>query len=158
MRSWSWLEIGAGVSLMLVTASVVVPAFVRNVHASRLAEPVEGLARIAAGASAFVTSARKMPDSAPQTPSAPPRAVLVVDPPDTWETPAWRALDFRATPEGVPHAFSFALDVRGYRAVARAHGDLDGDGITSTFELSGELHPDGLLAFDASMYIERELE
>jgi hypothetical protein len=68
--------------------------------------------------------------------------VLVVDGPEAWDAPAFRALDFRAAPEGTPHAFAFACDTTvsalGATFVARAHGDLDGDGVTSTFEARAE--------------------
>ena len=44
----------------------------------------------------------------------------------------WKALDFRATPDGVPHAYSFSFESTGEGFVGRARGDLDGDGVLET--------------------------
>jgi hypothetical protein len=124
--------------------AVAVPAFLRDLHASKLVEPVDGVAAIAAGATAFARShdvATAYPPSAPLTPSAVPRGTREVDPPGAWEQPTWTALGFRAAADGVPHAFAFAFDAKltATRSsfVAHAHGDLDGDGVTSTFEVQG---------------------
>ena len=73
---------------------------------------------------------------------------MAADPFGTWQTPTWQALGFppprasgRAFTEGQPHAFSFAFDSTLSPArssfVAHAHGDLDGNGVMSTFELRG---------------------
>jgi hypothetical protein len=63
----------------------------------------------------------------------------VVDPAGTWDHPTWRRLDFAETD---PHGFSFEfiseLGRERSTFIARAHGDLDGDGVTSTFEITGE--------------------
>jgi hypothetical protein len=121
--------------------AVAVPAFVRNLHASHLVEATDGLARIERGAIAFSNApgngARALPPSAPLTPASVPRGERLEDPPGTWDAPAWRALGFRAAPEGMRHRYSFAtdLDAAGSELVARAHGDLDGDGVLSRFEV-----------------------
>ena len=78
--------------------------------------------------------------------------------------PTWVALGFRASPEGAPHAYSFEfvsnLGPSRSAFVARAHGDLDGDGVTSTFEVRGhasEGDPSGP-AVEPGMRIEAETE
>jgi hypothetical protein len=134
--------------------AVGVPAFVREVHASRLVEPVDGLRRLGAATVVYAQAhtspqggsaaqaVQAFPVSAPMTPSAPPRGHCEVDPPDAWDNQTWNALDFRptATP-GKPHCFAFAFDSVLAPAMstfrAHAHGDLDGDGIFSTFEITG---------------------
>lgn len=160
--------------------AVAGPTFVRELHASRLVEPVEGLKRMGGGAVAFAQehasppmaapsgsgpqAVQVFPPSAPMTPSAPPRGRCEVDPPDAWETPTWNALQFRPAAPGKPHCFAFAFDsapsppLSTFRA--HAHGDLDGDGITSTFELTGryvEGDPRGAI-IDPGMLIESEVE
>ncbi|MGH7439902.1 MAG: hypothetical protein ACRENE_29795 [Polyangiaceae bacterium] len=137
---------------------MAVPTFVREIHASRLAEPVDGLKRIGEAAIAYAgehpisaapqpgpaTSAapQGFPPSAPMTPSLPPRGRCEPDPPGAWQDPGWVALDFRPAAPGAPHCFAFAFDSTlapphaSFRA--HAHGDLDGDGITSTFQVSGQ--------------------
>jgi type IV pilus assembly protein PilA len=157
--------------------AIAVPTFVREVHASRLVEPVEGLNRLGASAVAYAQqhaaldpgaagsrAAQAFPRSAPLTPSAPPRGRCEADPPGAWETPTWLALDFRPAPPGTPHCFAFAFDtsVSPAKATFRAHshGDLDGDGIPSTFEVTGryvEGDPRGAI-LDPGMFIDSEVE
>jgi hypothetical protein len=83
--------------------AVAVPAFVRELRASRFVEPVEGLQKIGAGALAYAENkpaASAFPPSAPLTPASVPRGTREVDPPGVWENPTWKALNFRAAPEG----------------------------------------------------------
>ena len=148
--------------------AVAVPAFVRELHASRFAEPVEGLARMGQGALAFAAgrpAKDAFPPSAPLTPAAPPRGTRELDPAGAWDHPSWVALKFRAAPEGVPHAFAFAFDAVPATAgatrsafVARAHGDLDGDGMRSTFELRGHAQDGEPAVLEPGMYVENEVE
>ncbi len=100
----------------------------------------------------------RFPDSAPLTPAAPPRGKKEVDPPETWDGPTWKALDFRASPEGVPHAYAFSFESTGTTFAARARGDLDGDGILSTFEVRGTARPGEKPWIEPGMYVEAELE
>jgi type IV pilus assembly protein PilA len=142
LRQLSPLEAASGISIIGSVLAVAAPAFVKNLHASRLVEPVDGLARIAARATAFAASRpaeRAYPEPAPLTPAVVPRADPVTDPAGTWDHPTWRLLDFSFS---VPHSYSFSFEShnapgRGvFRAVAQ--GDLDGDGLRSTFEVTGE--------------------
>ena len=74
--------------------------------------------------------------SAPLTPAAIPRGAIAVDPPGTWDHPTWQALGI-AYEE--PHWYSYRVDVDPDPATAIrvvAMGDLDGDGVVSTFERS----------------------
>jgi hypothetical protein len=146
--------------------AVAVPAFVREMHASRFAEPIDGLTKIGAGAIAYGKehpASEGFPPSVKLTPASPPRGVREADPPGTWDQPTWQELKFRPVPEGVPHAFAFGFDtVRtpGHSTfVAHAHGDLDGDGIQSTFEVKGthDADNDGPV-LEPGMYIESEVE
>lgn len=146
--------------------AVAVPAFVRELHASRFAEPVEGLNRIGAAAVAHAHDrppTEAFPPSAPLTPATPPRGTRVADLPGAWDHPTWQAFAFRPSPEGVPHAFAFAFDstrAPGRSAfVAHAHGDLNGNGVTSTFEIRGHTSGDEAAAvLDPGMYVEAEVE
>jgi len=130
--------IAAGLCVVLS----VVPAFLKNLRASRMAEPMERLAYIASRATAIAAGRpveAAYPDAAPLTPSVVPRGELVLDPPGTWDHPTWRLLDFHCDE---PHAYSFAFDSQNgperSRFEARARGDLDGDGNLSTFTISGD--------------------
>ncbi len=98
------------------------------------------------------------------TPSAPPRGRCEADAPGAWDAPTWTALDFRPAPPGTPHCFAFGFDstLSPARAAFRAyaHGDLDGDGIVSTFEVTGhyvDADPDGP-TLDRGMFVDSEVE
>jgi hypothetical protein len=123
-------------------AAVFVPAFVRNLEASRLAEPLEGLRAIGARATLLANERgadQAYPPSVGLTPAEIPAGQSVVDPEGTWDDPTWQLLGFEQLR---PHYFAFAFDSNtsktGSSFTARAHGDLDGDGLSSTFKLSGE--------------------
>jgi hypothetical protein len=124
-----------------------VPAFVRNLRASRLAEPVDGLQRIASRASILAAGRPTQlayPPSVGLTPSHIPVGVTQLDPEGTWDHPTWRLLGFRFTN---PHAFAFSFESQCNQQqasfLATAHGDLDGDGLLSTFEIRGSVKADG---------------
>jgi hypothetical protein len=166
-RSLSPIELAIGFALVGSVLAVAVPTFVREVHASRLAEPIDGLKRIGASAVAYGREhpvAQGFPPSAPMTPATVPRGKCQPDAPDAWEHPTWRALDFRPAAPGAPHCFAFAFDSAMTPAkasfVAHAHGDLDGDGITSTFQISGQyIEGDDRGPFvDPGMLIDSEVE
>jgi hypothetical protein len=167
------VELAVAFALVGSLLAIAVPAFVREVHASRLVEPVEGLGRLGRSAVAYGQGRRlapgtlpeaAFPASAPSTPAVPPRGRCDADPPGAWDHPTWAALDFRPVPIGTPHCFAFAFDSASSPGQAtfraHAHGDLDGDGILSTFEVTGRSvdgDPRGA-ALDPGMFVESETE
>ena len=171
-RPFSLLEIAIAFALVGSLLAVAVPAVARNVNASRLVEPVQGLQRLGASAVAYGrqqleadAGAPVFPPGAPLTPRAVPRGRCEVDPPGTWDHPTWNALDFRAAPEGSPHCFSFAFDSTSSPSKAatfraHAHADLDGDGTTSTFEIGGRYAPGDAHGpqLDPGMFVDSEVE
>jgi hypothetical protein len=150
-RGLAPVEAALGFAIVGSVLAVGIPAFVRNLHASRFAEATEGLTAIGEGAVLYATPLsveRAFPASAPLTPPRPARGVRAVDLPGLWQTPTWLALHFppprgsgRAFAEDEPHAFAFSFDsaLAPSRStfVAQAHGDLDGNGTMSTFEIRG---------------------
>ncbi len=158
------LELAAIFAIGGSVLAAAVPSFFRNLSASKLTEPIEGLDRLSRQAlvhSATHPQEIAFPPSAPLTPAQVPRGVRVTDPPETWEHLTWRALDFRFKEA---HAFSFRFDserdpVTGLiRFTATAHGDLDGDGALSTFEVRGERALGAEARISPGMYIDREVE
>jgi type II secretory pathway pseudopilin PulG len=161
------VEAAVAIAIVGSVLAVATPAFVRELHASRVTEAVSGLERLGAASVAYAAgrpTMQALPPSAPLTPPFVPRGVVVVDPPGTWDAPAWKAFDFRATPEGSPHAFafSFASSLGPSRSdfVARAHGDLNGNGLTSTFEIRGHASANDAagMVVEPGMYVESETE
>lgn len=161
VRSLTPLEAAVAVAVAGSVLATALPSFVRNLHASKLVEPVEGLNRIATRAMALAAGrpvASAYPESVGLTPAHVPAGVRVTDPPGTWDHSTWRLLDFGFT---VPHSFSFAFESGGdldhARFRARALGDLDGDGSTSEFAISGEVRAGGEPSTSA-MDMYREIE
>jgi hypothetical protein len=166
-RRFGEVELALAVALGGSVLAVAIPTFARNLHASRFVEPVGGLKRIGAAAVAYARTrpvAQAFPPSAPLTPPAVPRGRCEVDAPEIWERPTWNALEFRPAAPEEAHCFAFGFDssLAPARSTFRAyaHGDLDGDGITSTFEITGQVSegdPRGAVV-DPGMYVESEVE
>lgn len=160
MRSFSFVQIVFGLSLLACVLVVALPAFSRNLHASYAIEATDGLAELGARAVQFARdrpSADAFPPSAPWTPSEPPRGVATVDPPGAWDASTWQALGFRPVPDETPHRFAFRFESTKSRFVATAQGDLDGDGVRSTFEITGISSETGPIV-SPGMYVEAEFE
>jgi hypothetical protein len=164
LSSRSALELAAAFAIGGSALAVAVPAFFRNLSASKLSEPVEGLDRMVTSAVAYAQAHPQeisFPPPAPLTPAQVPRGVRTVDPVDAWEHLTWRSLDFRFTEA---HAFAFKFDsetdpaTATMRFTATAHGDLDGDGALSTFEVRGERVPGQPARILPGMFIDREVE
>lgn len=147
------VEAAIGIAILGTVTAISVPACVREMHASKFAEPVQGLERIGKA----TVAADAFPESAPLTPASVPRGKMDVDPPGAWDHPTWKSLAFRPTPDGVPHAFSFQVDAKPDELTAHAHGDLDGDGATSTFEIRVTRDASGAHVAPG-MYVEAEVE
>lgn len=163
-RARSAAEIAAFIAVGGSLLAVAVPAFLENLAFSKLSEPIDGLDRMVTSAVAYAEGRPQnisFPPSAPLTPAEVPRGKPALDPPGTWEHLTWRSLDFRFEQS---HAFSFrfdsALDPQSgvMRFVATAHGDLDGDGVLSTFEVRGERMPGQPARVLPGMFIDQELE
>jgi hypothetical protein len=143
MRAITPVEAALAFAIAGSLLAVTVPAFLRNLHASRMSEALDGLERLSGRAMVLSDTAplgAAFPSSCPLTPAAVPRATLVVDPPHTWDHPTWRLLDFGFE---TPHAYSFQFESQNSPQVSRfsvqAHGDLDGDGVVSTFRTGGSI-------------------
>jgi hypothetical protein len=163
-RSWTAFELAAAIAIGGSLLAVAVPSFVRNLSFSRLSEPVDGLDRLVSNAIAYSEGRPQplsFPPSAPLTPAEVPRGVSATDPPETWEHLTWRSLRFGFD---APHRFAFQFDSAFdpqsdvMRFVATAHGDLDGDGVVSTFEVRGERLPGQSARAVPGMFVDREVE
>lgn len=161
MRSLTPVEAALCVAVAGSVLAVGVPAFVRDLHASRLVEPIAGLNRIAAAAAAGVAPGageRAYPESAPRTPREVPSGAPVQDPPGTWDHPTWVKLGLSFS-RAHSYSFEFESERRGRRSkyTAVARGDLDGDGQLSEFSVRGEV-VDGQAPLTLPMEMRREVE
>jgi hypothetical protein len=145
MKSFSSVQMALLFAIVGSVLAVFIPSFVKNVHASRLAEPLEGLHHIATWASiqaAGYPTELAYPGSVDRSPQQVPAGDAARDPEGTWSHPTWKLLGFR---KDDPHYYSFEFESlnseTGAHFTARSFGDLDGDGELSRFELFGETQP-----------------
>ncbi len=128
-------------------------------------EAVTNLAMLARMAVTYATAERvaptgvmappSFPASAPMTPARVPGARPVTDPPETWTHPSWVALGFSVSD---PHYYSYEFISDGSSFTVRAYGDLDGDGVLSTFERTGHLNAQNEVELSAAVRMVNELE
>jgi type IV pilus assembly protein PilA len=147
------IVVGVGFGMVCVVgvlAAIAIPAFINYVRRSKTSEAGANLAALYRGAASYYDEERAGPDGLPRractvdpaTTSVPPSANKVVL--DWGSEPAsFRDLGFEP-PDPMYYRYEIAADPgrcdrspdddRVY--TLRAHGDLDGDGTTSVFELS----------------------
>ncbi len=161
----SFLEGGIALSVLSLLLAVAIPVFARELHASRFTEAASGVKSLGAAAVAYAEDKRvaeAFPVSAAMTPATAPRGNLETVTAEAWDTPTWKALAFQPAVTGAPHAFAFAFDstlgTSRSTFVAHAHGDLDGDGVTSTFEVRGVVSSTEKVRVEPGMYVEAEVE
>lgn len=149
---------------------------------AKTTEALDMLDKLNKGASAYFSTPRfsplgekipcQFPASIPATPSIKGCADGAVDKdgdgrcdvvPGVWDDPTWNALSFELRE---PHYFVYQFDSQGFGAeatfFATAFGDLDKDGVLSTFQRTGK----GTVQagdyceaeLNSSMYVENELE
>ncbi len=164
-RGLTAIEVAVGFAIVGALLAVSIPAFLRELRGSKFVEATSGLSTLGEHAVSYSqgkATALAFPESVALTPRITPRGEKTVDSAGTWDDPTWRALDFRASAEGVPHAFafSFSSNLSPARSIfaAQAHGDLDGDGVLSTFEVKGTALSGSPAALEPGLYVESEFE
>ncbi len=142
---------GAVAATMGILAAVAIPAFVKYIRKSKTVEAVEALHKINLGAKQYYLTdhydrsgnlmKKAFPPSAPLTPAKVP-CKKVTTPASAWK--AWEGLHFALTE---PHYYAYAFTSAGTGVdatfTARAHGDLDCDGVLSTYEIRGSVNKEG---------------
>jgi hypothetical protein len=76
--------------------------------------------------------------------------------PSYWENPVWQALNFSIEDRHY-YSYEYVIDDRGTSVAVRAHGDLDCDGVYSTFEMRAEVR-NGSVRSSESVTLVNELE
>ena len=112
----------------------------RYIGQAKMAEARSNVAVIAKNLGAYVASkaAKRFPKTAPRTPATIPAGTKVKPDAKTWSHASWKAIGFQLEE---PHYYSYEYETSrdGKHVTVRAHGDLDGDGVTSRFELTLEI-------------------
>jgi hypothetical protein len=170
-RAWIRFESPPPSLLLGIAAAVVVPAFERYVTRLRTVEASANLQALVYGATAYYNygagseyvlgdpSRARFPDSAPLTPAVVPWGEARAPEAADWLHPTWQALGFAVWDS---HYYAYQFDSAGTGLEATftvsAFGDLDCDGVLSTFSRSGRVDPVHGTAYDLGLYRENELE
>lgn len=170
-KGFTLIELMIVVAILGILAAVAIPAFVRYLRRSKTTEAVDKLAYLFRQSSVYITAERvgrgmggavlavQFPSTQALTPATVPAGVRTLTPAASWDTPTWQALSFAISD---PHYYAYAYDSAGTgtsaQFTARAVGDLDGDGVTSTFERAGMLNAQREVQGSQGIYMERELE
>ena len=167
------IEAGLLLSLVAVVLAVFVPTFVRRVRTNKISEAAELLQRMSRGANAYYETSwsslvrRCLPPPAGPTPEAP---TIEAEEVDFFSSAAvghesWKALRFqperpvRFSYRYLPSADGCALAETGdtVSIVFRAEGDLDGDGVRSTFERTATID-EGRFAHGEALIVHQRTE
>jgi type II secretory pathway pseudopilin PulG len=145
------------VTVVGILSAVAVPAFMKYMRKAKTTEATQGIKRIYDGARAYYLEHHKMPRSVPLTPGEAEccKSGAGECPAGSVDWKAWKDLGFSV--DGPTH-YAYALDADATGFTARAIGDLDCDGIYSTFEIAGAAMPDGTLKGSQGIYKNQELE
>lgn len=169
-------RLGSGQAMMTATAvagilaAVAIPAFMKYVRRSKTSEASLNVRKLFDSAVSYYhySSEQLGPDKArfPASTELTPDAPFCVDgesgiePTATaWDGESWQALNF-AIGERHNYRYQFISEGTGKGAMftARAMGDLDCDGVLSTFERVGFVGDDGIVSGGAGLFIANELE
>lgn len=163
------------VAIIGILAAIAVPSYIKWIYKAKTGEAKKGLKKIYDGARTYIMDPvrerdgiKSIPEQFPTTsPVTPAASCCTAGGSDrcvpnrlVWETPTWNALGF-AMEE--PHYYRYEFISRrvGHQAefTARAHGDLDCDGVESLYEISGFKNFQGAdMSGTANFYSERPLE
>ncbi len=150
---------GPVVAVVGILSSIAIPAFMKYTRRSKTAEATMNLRRLFDRSVGYYEDHKAFPPSTPLTPAQPAceggSPVKHLPGPDAWAHPTWRALDFSIDD---PHVYQYQFESDGQGFTARAFGDLDCDGVRSTFERVGNVDPDGHISGGVGLFMHNELE
>ena len=168
------IELMISVAIVGILAAVAIPAYSKYVRKAKTSEARQMIEKIYNGARVYYTDQRTgrnqvqpIPPQFPATYALTPAISCCAGGNDkcmpdaaVWAAPTWKALAFSMDD---PHFYRYEIVTTGVGPgssfTARAQGDLDCDGIESTFEMFGaSTHLGHDMAGSASVYRENALE
>lgn len=167
---FSLIELMVVVAIIGMLAMIAVPAFMKYIKKARTSEAGQFISKIYSGARAYYLDTPQ-PGFTPLDPQF-PTAMTGTTPGLTeccdqggkcaaegtqWETPMWTALQF-SVPDPHYYAYTYATADEFGEFTARANGDLDCDGLYSTFEMYGTIDSTMAEGPSGSAAISRMLE
>lgn len=152
---------GLWVAASGVLAAIAVPAFLKYLRRAKTAEAVMNLRIIFDSAISYWHEHGRFPATAPLTPAGrtacfEDKSEKMTPGPTDWAHPTWVELNF-AIPDA--HYYQYEFISHGGQFTARAFGDLDCDGVPSTFERVGSVDPTGeFVSGGPGLWVKDELE
>ena len=146
-----------------IGSAIAIPGFIGYVRESKTAEVESNLRSIYVGAANYYMQehagptgivSSQFPAYAPRRPAVPSDQKQVTD---FSSDPSWVAIGF--TPmDPLYYSYEFQPGPDGRSFVARAYGDLDADGVLSTFELHASVDANGEVVREPEIRRFNELE
>ena len=146
-RGFTLIELMIVVAIVGLLSAIAVPSFIKYMHRARTSEASQQLEKIYNAARIYFIE-RQVPDSQAPTPAvtccAGGNSKGAVDAAQ-WKVPTWEKLHF-AIAESHYYRYEFVRTgvAAGSSFTARALGDLDCDGLYSTYEMGGAAQASGL--------------
>jgi type IV pilus assembly protein PilA len=171
-KGFTLIELMIVVAILGILAAVAIPAFMRYMRRSRTSEAIQQLGQLFRASSAYATSQRfrrgvglgsgalpqQFPSAHALTPSTIPGSTPVRSA-GQWDDDTWQALNFSMSD---PHYYSYEYESGGAGTgavfTARACGNLDGVGASSTFERAGGINGRSEVEGSDGIWMTRELE
>lgn len=176
------------VSIIGILAAIAIPSFMKNAKKAKTTEATINIKKLSDGAAAYyhgeknaagsaIPIAKQFPDT-PVVPTAPALGACCPSKcapnPLLWKDPSWQALTFGMDdPSYYSYSYTHKNQSIGSGATiavladgttpneyyfASANGDLNCDGVYSTFEMLGAIMGDGSVTTGAGTYADKELE
>lgn len=167
VRAFTLIELMMVVAIIGLLGAIALPSLMNYIRRSQTTEAMMNIRRMYDGAVAYYVGEhadkngtiqnQRFPGTAGPTPAAGvPKAVKVLVPVAEWKSNEWLSLDFSVKD---PQRFQYSfIDNNGVGlnafAIMRAQGDLNGNGVYSTFERSctgeieGVMGGSGLVSID----------
>jgi type IV pilus assembly protein PilA len=173
-KGFTLIELMVVVAIIGILAAVAIPAFMKNARKAKTSEAVTNVQKMYVGARGYWEE--EWNDRATIAPPArqfPRTAATATQPalgaccpskcapnPNLWTDPVWQTLRFSIDD---PHYYSYTYTggtATGTNATfsADANGDLNCDGVYSTFEMVGSVQADGTVTGQAGLFRDKEME
>jgi type IV pilus assembly protein PilA len=177
-KGFTLIELMIVVAIIGILAAVAIPAFMKYIRRSKTSEATMNVRKIFDSSVSYYDEehsnrdgtilARQFPEQIGQTPAAPGTACnagtsqKIKPAAAPWSAGTWQALNFAVDD---PHYYVYSYDSTGSGApgknskfTARANGDLDCNGVFSTFERVGTIDANNNVNGGAGLFAQSELE